>query len=141
MVEYQPERDNQNITRLMVGGNRIVCLFDVSTSTVEMMTVNMHLNSIISTKGAQYFTINLKDFYLNTPMERPEYMQMKLKDLSQEFINVYNLTKRAENGGNVYFRIQKGMYGLPQAGILAQQQLEQQLNEHGYHQSPLTPGL
>ena len=33
------------------------------------------------------------------------------------------------------------MCGLPQAGILAQQQLEQQLNEHGYHQSPLPLGL
>ena len=33
------------------------------------------------------------------------------------------------------------MYSLSQAGILAQQQLELQLNEHGYQQSPLTPGL
>jgi hypothetical protein len=32
------------------------------------------------------------------------------------------------------------MYGLPQAGILAQQLLEQQLNKHGYQQSPLSPG-
>ena len=72
-------------------------------------------------------------------MERPEYMQMKLKDLLQEFIDMYNLIKIAEEDGNVYIWIQKGMYGLPQAGILAQQQLEQQLNKHGYHQSPLTP--
>ena len=33
------------------------------------------------------------------------------------------------------------MYGLPQAGILAQELLEQCLNKHGYHQSPITPGL
>ncbi len=33
------------------------------------------------------------------------------------------------------------MYGLPQAGILAQQLLEQQLNEHGYQQNQITPGL
>ncbi len=33
------------------------------------------------------------------------------------------------------------MYGLPQAGILAQELLEQRLNKHGYHQSPITPGL
>ena len=41
----------------------------------------------------------------------------------------------------MYIKIQKGMCGLPQAGILAQQQLEQQLNEHRYHQSPLALGL
>ena len=68
---------------------------------------------------------------------------MKLKDLPQEFVVMYNLTKIAiaEDNGNMYIRIQKGMHGLPQEGILTQQQLKRQLNEHGYHQSPLTPGL
>ena len=33
------------------------------------------------------------------------------------------------------------MYSLPQAGILAQELLEQRLNKHGYRQSPITPGL
>jgi hypothetical protein len=31
---------------------------------------------IQETKGAHYCTIDLKDFYLNTPMERPEYMRL-----------------------------------------------------------------
>ncbi len=142
MVDYWPEKNNPNQTRLTVGGNQLVCPFDVSTPTVKMMTVKMHLNSVISTKGAQYFTIDLKDFYLNTPMERPrEYMQMKLSDLPHDFVDMYYLTKIAEDNGNIYMKIQKGMYGLPQAGILAQQLLEQRLNEHGYQQSPITAGL
>ncbi len=33
------------------------------------------------------------------------------------------------------------MYGLPQAGIIAQQLLEKRLEKHGYHQSTATPGL
>jgi hypothetical protein len=33
------------------------------------------------------------------------------------------------------------MYGLPQAGILAQELLEQQLNKHGYFQNKAIPGL
>ena len=33
------------------------------------------------------------------------------------------------------------MYGLPQAGILAQQLLEKQLNNKGYSQDNLVPGL
>ena len=68
-------------------------------------------------------------------------MQMKLSNLPQEFINLYDLTKIAEDNGNVYIKIQKGMYGLPQAGILVQHLFEQQLNEHGYQQSLITPGL
>jgi hypothetical protein len=51
-----------------------------------MMTVKMHLNSVISTKGAQYCTIDLKDFYLNTPMERPKFMRLKINDLPPEFV-------------------------------------------------------
>ena len=33
------------------------------------------------------------------------------------------------------------MYGFLQAGLIANQQLEKQLNEHGYRQSKLAPGL
>lgn len=33
------------------------------------------------------------------------------------------------------------MYGLPQAGLLANELLEQCLNKHGYYQSKLVPGL
>jgi hypothetical protein len=50
---------------------------DCSTPTVDMITVKLHLNSVISTKNARHSTIDLKDFYLNTPMDRPENMRMK----------------------------------------------------------------
>ena len=33
------------------------------------------------------------------------------------------------------------MYGLPQAGLLAQELLEDRLLVHGYHQNQLIPGL
>ena len=35
----------------------------------------------------------------------------------------------------------RGMYGLPQAGLLANELLEERLNKAGYHQSKLVPGL
>jgi hypothetical protein len=37
--------------------------------------------------------------------------------------------------------IHKGMYGLPQAGILANKLLKEQLAGHGYFKQPHTPGL
>jgi len=106
-----------------------------------MVTVKLHLNSVISTKGAHYCTIDLKDFYLMTPMTRPEYMHMKIKDLPEEFLTMYNLTNKAIANGFVYLKIQKEMYGLPQVGILAQELLEQRLNKHGYCHSPIILGL
>ncbi len=41
----------------------------------------------------------------------------------------------------MYVEIQKGMYGLLQAGILAQELLEKRLNKHGYSQSKAVLGL
>jgi hypothetical protein len=41
----------------------------------------------------------------------------------------------------VYVEVTKGMYGLPQAGLLANELLEKQLNKHGYIQSKIIPGL
>ena len=37
--------------------------------------------------------------------------------------------------------IQKGVYGLPQAGILANKLLRKRLAKHGYFELPHTPGL
>ncbi len=41
----------------------------------------------------------------------------------------------------VYCEIRKGMYGLPQAGIIAQEFLTERFAKHGYHQSKIIPGL
>jgi hypothetical protein len=43
--------------------------------------------------------------------------------------------------GYVYCKIRQGMYGLPQAGIIAQELLAKRLKKHGYTQSKTTPRL
>ena len=43
--------------------------------------------------------------------------------------------------GFVYIRIEKGMYGLEQAAILANQQLQTNLAKEGYYPMPGTSGL
>ena len=86
-------------------------------------------------------TIDIKDFYLMTPMPRYEYMRLKLADLPDEFVQQYNLAAKVTSDGYVYVEIRRGMYGLPQSGILAQQLLEKRLNKEGYMQSALTPGF
>jgi hypothetical protein len=136
-----PERADPNRTCLTIGGNCIIYPGDWGTPTVAMVTVKIHLNSVVSTKGACYSTINLKDFYLNTPMACPEFMRMKLAELPKEFTRIYKLHDLANPNCFISIKIQKGMYCLPQAGILAQELLKKHLNKHGYLQSPITPGL
>ena len=55
--------------------------------------------------------IDLKDFYLGTPMNRYENMWIKMADTPQDIIDQYGLTAKAVNG-KVLVEIWKGMYGL-----------------------------
>ena len=76
------------------------------------------LNSVISTANAKFMTIDIKGFYLNTPIPLFEYMRLKLSDLPDDFIKEYSLTNNVTKDGDVYVEITRGMYGLPQSGLL-----------------------
>ena len=66
-------------------------LGDCRTPTFYLLTVKLLLNSAISTPNAKFITIDIKYFYLNTPMARSEYMRLKLRDLPENVISHYNL--------------------------------------------------
>ena len=85
--------------------------------------------------------LDISNFYLMTPLRRKEYVKMKLSDFPETVTAHYNLCEKSTPDGFVYVAIKKGMYGLPQIGILAQTLLETRLNAHGYHQIKITPGL
>ncbi|KAL7475977.1 hypothetical protein ACHAW6_001868, partial [Cyclotella cf. meneghiniana] len=106
-----------------------------------MPTTKILLNSVISTKDALFMTEDIKDFYLNTPMDCPEYIQLKLADMPNYFIALYNLNQLITTGRYVFVLVQKEMYSLPQAGIIAQKLLKQPLAKKGYRQSNFTPGF
>jgi hypothetical protein len=106
-----------------------------------MTLVKTLLNSVISTKGAKCVMLDVKDFYLNTPMKRYEYMHIKITDIPKEIINEYKISEIAMDDGYIYCKIQKEMYGLPQAGIIAQELLQESLAKVGYHQSKIIPGI
>ena len=69
-------------------------------------------------------------------------MRLKITDIPDEVINEYNLREMiVDDNGYAYSEITKGMYGLPQAEIIAQELLAERLAKHGYHQSKIIPGL
>jgi hypothetical protein len=51
-----------------VGGNRVHYPGNAGTPTPDLLTVKLLINSTINTPNAQYMTMDIKDFYLNTPM-------------------------------------------------------------------------
>ena len=84
-----------------------------------MLLVKIMLNSVISTPGARFMSIDIKNFYLATPMKRYKYIKLKLNTLPEEIIQEYKLNYIATPDGAVYVEVRKCMYGLLQAGILA----------------------
>ena len=90
-VDYQPQKSDPNRVRLTVGGDRVDYPWDVSTPTADLITTKLLLNSTISTKGAKFMTADINFFYLNTPMEHFEYMQMAYNLIPAEVIQAYGL--------------------------------------------------
>jgi hypothetical protein len=84
--------------------------------------------------------LDVKNIYLGTPMDSFEYMHIPIKLIPQEIIVQYKLLPLVSDG-HVYIEVQKGMYGLPQADILASKLFVRRLTIHGYHQTKFTPGL
>ena len=128
-------------SRLTVGGDRIDYPFPVSTPTADLTTFKCLVNSVLSTPNAKFMTADIRDFYLNTPMTRYEYMKLPINVIPSEIISQYNLLPLIHNDDHVYIEIRKGMYGLPQASCIANNQLQQHLAKYGYRHSKVTNGL
>ena len=58
-------------------------------------------------------TIDIKDFYLNTPMKRYKHMRLKLTDLPDNIIAHYKLKDKSTSDGYVHVEIRRGIYSLP----------------------------
>jgi hypothetical protein len=106
-----------------VGDDQIEYPGGKSTRNAGLTTAKMLFNSTIPMPGARLLVIDIKNFYLSTPLERYEYMVVLMEPLPQEVINEYCLNDLSVDG-KIYIEIMKGVYGLPQAGILAKELLQ-----------------
>ena len=126
VVDYHPQKSDPNRIKLTVGGNLIVYPGELTTNTEDLITTKILLNSIISTLLAKFMTTDIKNMYLNTPLDRSEYTCIPVDLVRQESIDTYNLQNKIYKGF-LYVEIRKDIYGLPQAGILANKILRAKL--------------
>ena len=86
----KPNKKETHRTRITAGGDRINYPKDVGTPTAVTL-VKTFFNSVILTIGATCVMLEVKDFYLNTPMKRYKYMRIKITDIPGEIIEHYKL--------------------------------------------------
>ena len=83
-------------------------------------------NSVLSTKDAKYMCIDIKNFYVGTPLDRFEYMRIPLSMFPDHVAQQYQLREKEKNRFN-YVEIREAIYGLPQAGVLSNKLLNKRL--------------
>jgi hypothetical protein len=141
VASHRPLKKESKRIRFTVGGNLINYPGKVSTPTADLTTVKCLINSVVSTPSAKFMTADIRDFYLNNDMERFEYMWIPIRDIPANIVEQYKLQGSMIRNGMVLVEIRKGMYGLPQAGIIANNRLQAHLKDHGYLPTAHTPGL
>jgi hypothetical protein len=140
VCDYKPHKKEKERVRLTVGGNRLDYSGDVATSTEDITTFKILINTTLSTADAAMMMMYIKHYYLGTPLPRFEYMKMLLSRFPEEIVDKYNLGALSIDGW-VHIEIRKGMYRLKQAGLLANHLLQTRLAPFGYYPARHTPGL
>jgi hypothetical protein len=78
VCDYKPHKKEKERVRLTVGGDRLDYSGDVATSTADITTFKILINSTLSTADAAMMMMDIKNYYLGTPLPRFEYMKMLL---------------------------------------------------------------
>jgi hypothetical protein len=137
VVDYRAQKADRNQVQITAGGNLIDYPGELTRCTADLTTAKILWNNVISTERAKCMCLDIKTIYLCAPLNRFEYMRMKLTDFLEHIIAQYDLHRKAKNGF-VYIEIRRSIYGLPQSGRLA---IQEKLRPVGYHKVQHTPGL
>ena len=95
MANIRPQKEDPYRICFNVGGDRLDYPGPTATKNAEIQTANLLFNNSISTKVGQFMCIDLNYFYLGTPMNRYEYMWIKISDIPQDIIDQYGLKEKS----------------------------------------------
>jgi hypothetical protein len=138
---YRPQKDLKHRVRFTCGGNLLDYQGKTSTRTADLTTFKICVNKVLSTKNARACCFDLSDFYLCHRLEYSEFMRIHRSIIPQRIIDAYDLEELFDEQGYVYVEIVGGMYGLKQAGIIANKELVKHLDTSDYYECRHTPGL
>jgi hypothetical protein len=140
VFDYRPQKEDPYRLHITAGFNLVTYESSLSVRTADLDTAKLHWNSVISTPGAKYMCLDITNFYLMACLEYCEYMRMPLT-LFPEWIQIQYNMKELAYDGYIHLEMRQAVWGLPQAGILANKRLWQKLAPFGYFEHVNMPGL
>ena len=100
-----------------IGGDKLDAFGPTRANTAALEMIRLFINSMVSEK-AHMMTLDIRNFYLGTPMEEPVFMSINFDSIPQDIVDKYNLRELVENG-KVVMEISSTIYGLKEAGKLS----------------------
>ena len=104
VVANRPMKDNPRRVRFTAGGDKVDYPGEVSTKTADLPTAKILFNHVLSTPGAKFMGLDIKDFYLNNPMKRYEYTRIPHQRRANSLLGFLGTCRRLLGG---YFRHQQ----------------------------------
>ena len=143
VCDYRPLKAEKHRVRMTIGGDRLEYHEDTTSPAASLLETKLLINSVISDakKGARFMTMDLKDHFLQTVMQEPEFMRIHKRYITDEIKQQYTTEKYLAEDGYIYCKIKRGMYGLKQAARLAYDLIRKRLEPHGYSPNPICPNL
>jgi hypothetical protein len=77
VCDNKPNKAEKERVILTVGDDRLDYTGEVATSTADITTFKILINNTLSTEDADMMMMDIKNYYLGTPLPRYDYIQMK----------------------------------------------------------------
>ena len=121
VCDYRPLKTEQWRVQLTVRGDCHEYPHEAASPAVSLIENKLIINTTISDahKDARVMVVDLMDFSLKPPMERPEFMKIHQRLFPIEILEAYKLHDKITKDGYIYIRIKHGMYDLKKAARLA----------------------
>jgi hypothetical protein len=79
-----------------VVGDKLDYNGETATSTADITTFKILINSTLYTKDAKMMMMDIKTYYLGTPLPTYEYMRMPISILPEDIIEKYHVKRLAD---------------------------------------------
>ena len=106
-MDYWPQKTNPYQLCFTDGRNLINYPSNTTTTTAYMIISKLLWNSVLLMLVARYSCLDIKNMYLQTPVERREYTTISVRFVTETFMNYYKLNTQIYKDHIYFDRIKK----------------------------------